>query len=139
MAANNRFAVAVHILTALAYMKDQPLTSTQIAKSVSANPVVVRRILSLLASAGLIKSKTGKMGGCQLGRPANAIRLYDIYVAIGEEPLFGVHHYPELKKCPVSCQIKKVLFKQFGAAEQAALNKLKKVSLSSIVNEMTNG
>ncbi len=52
--------------------------SDWLADSISTNPVVVRRLLSLLNKAGLIKSVRGKNGGVQLAKNAADINLKDI-------------------------------------------------------------
>jgi len=51
MRKSSRFVVAAHSLAMLAYSKGEALTSDYIAGSVNTNPVVVRRILSMLARA----------------------------------------------------------------------------------------
>src|SRR5690349_523482 len=82
MAANLRFPVAVHIITALAYRDGESATSQQLAKSICTNPVVVRRLLSKLHQAGLIHCYPGKTGGCRLARSAEKITLFDVYTAV---------------------------------------------------------
>ncbi|MBV9496028.1 MAG: Rrf2 family transcriptional regulator, partial [Acidobacteria bacterium] len=49
MTQSSRFATAVHILTLLAGENEEPLTSDYIAGSVNTNPVVIRRLLGILA------------------------------------------------------------------------------------------
>ncbi|WP_428264167.1 RrF2 family transcriptional regulator [Haliangium sp.] len=82
MVANSKLAVALHVMTALAYSDGRLLTSEQLADSIHTNPVVVRRIISELARAGLVESRRGKAGGARLARPASSITLFDIYRAI---------------------------------------------------------
>src|SRR5437867_10727690 len=76
---NSRFAVAVHVLTLMAWADEEPLKSEQVAESVNTNPVVIRRMLCELAEAKLVVSQTGAMGGSKLARPAHQITLLDIY------------------------------------------------------------
>ena len=52
---NSRFSTAVHILTLLASMPGERLTSEFIAASVGTNPVVIRRQLASLREAGLVQ------------------------------------------------------------------------------------
>src|SRR6187401_1504501 len=82
MSGNSRFAVAVHVMTALAYNHGEPLSSPLLAKSVRTNPVVIRRLMAQLRRAGLVEAWPGKSGGVRLGRSAATITLLDIYRAV---------------------------------------------------------
>lgn len=68
---SSRFTVAIHIL-ALIEMSEGSITSAYIAGSVNTNPVVIRRIMSLLSKAGLIESRPG-VTGMKLVRPLESI------------------------------------------------------------------
>ena len=70
MAANSKFAVAVHALAVIAHHDEQRHTSRAIAGSISTNPVVIRRLLSQLAKAGIVESTHGAKGGFTLAKPA---------------------------------------------------------------------
>ena len=62
MAVNTQFSIAVHILAGLAYRCETgnpELTSAYLAASVNTSPSFVRRILSKLSKAGLVKTTTG--------------------------------------------------------------------------------
>jgi DNA-binding IscR family transcriptional regulator len=60
---NSKLTVGVHILALLAMMGETQLTSEQIAGSVNTNPVVIRRLLGLLRTAGYVESTSGPGGG----------------------------------------------------------------------------
>ena len=66
MAANSKFAVTVHILAYLAYQAGRPIPSAEIARSVSTNAVVIRRLLSCLVKANLVSARKGVTGGFEL-------------------------------------------------------------------------
>jgi Rrf2 family protein len=132
MAANTRFAVGVHLLTALAWTGGT-LTSEELAGSVVTNPVVLRRILARLEKAGLVQGHSGRRGGFTLARPASAITLFDVHRAVGGEGLFAVHANKEARNCPVSTCIKGVLTEVFTRAEGAAEGELKRVRLADVV------
>jgi DNA-binding IclR family transcriptional regulator len=57
MSTNSRFAVAVHVLSLMAWSDEEPLKSEQVAESVNTHPVVIRRMLVDLAQAGLVVSR----------------------------------------------------------------------------------
>ena len=52
MAANTRFCTGIHTLVLLAADPDVQQTSDEIARKLNTNPVVIRRVLSLLAAGG---------------------------------------------------------------------------------------
>ena len=66
MAANTRFATGVHALVLLAAEPDGLQTSEDVAGKLSINPVVIRRVFSLLHRAGLLESQKGPHGGSKL-------------------------------------------------------------------------
>ena len=136
MAVSGEFATAVHVLAGLAVSPGGHSRSNEIAQSVNTNPVVVRRILSKLNKAGLIRTFQGKAGGAQLAQKPERISLLDIYSAIGEPPIFGFNQAPPNRKCPLSCRMKAVLEPVFESAEGAALRELGRLTLAQIVQNL---
>jgi Rrf2 family protein len=82
MVVSSKLAVALHIVTALGYSEGVLVTSDRLAESVKTNPVVIRRILSELAQAGIVEARRGKSGGATLARAASSIRLIEVYRAV---------------------------------------------------------
>jgi Rrf2 family protein len=82
MVVSSKLAVALHIVTALGYNDGVLVTSDRLAESVKTNPVVIRRIISELAQAGIVEARRGKSGGTCLARAASSIRLVEIYRAV---------------------------------------------------------
>lgn len=116
---NSRFAIAIHILTLLAQMDEEAITSEFIGGSVNTNPVFIRRILGLLNRAGLVTSRPGVGGGWQLVRDPAAITLLEVYHAVDEGHLLGLHHRPPNPECLIGRNIERTLNEYFGEAEQA--------------------
>jgi Rrf2 family protein len=87
MAVNTRFATGVHTLVLLAAEPDVQQTSEEIARKLNINPVVIRRVLSLLRQAGLVGSQKGPSGGTKLAKPPKAISLGDVYRALEHSPV----------------------------------------------------
>jgi DNA-binding IscR family transcriptional regulator len=79
MSTNSRFAVAVHVLTLMAWAEDESLKSEQVAESVNTNAVVIRRMVCELAEAGLVVSQKGSTGGSRLARNSQEITLLDVF------------------------------------------------------------
>jgi Rrf2 family protein len=130
---SSRFAVAVHVLSVLALQEDQPATSEYVAESVKTNPVVVRRILGRLRRAGLVRIQAGPRGGARLARPAARLLLADVYRAVEEGHILGLHKNPPNPRCPVGRHIGAVLSRVFGEAEAALEATLRRRTLEDIV------
>jgi len=136
MSSNTRFSMAVHIMTALAYLREKA-SSELLAETVRTNPVVVRRLLGDLNRAGLIRAERGKMGGSSLARNATEISLLDIFRAVmGETELVNLHENPENRVCTVSCKVRGVLSQHLQKAQSLYERELASVSLADIANEM---
>lgn len=136
MAANSRFAVAVHALSILAVHADERHTSRRIADSVATNPVVIRRLLAQLARAGLVESAHGAKGGFRLARPAARVTLHDVYQAVEERGAFFAQRETSNKDCPVACRMKAILEGVFARVESKALPELKRTTLQDIVGQI---
>lgn len=133
---NSRFSMAVHIIAYLASEGEGLVPSSQIATSVNTNPVVIRRLLSELTKAGIVRCSEGKLGGYQLVKCPEDINLWEIYKALGEEHLFAIHANPPKKGCKISCDMKDVLSDVFGKAEFAAQRELKGTSVKQLVKKL---
>jgi Rrf2 family protein len=91
---NTQFTVGLHALTLLAHFDNGPTSSDDLAASVGANPVYVRRVLGRLRDAGYVGSRPGVNGGWHLLRDPAELTLGDVWrVIAGAAPaLLGVHH-----------------------------------------------
>ena len=136
MAKNCRFAVAVHISTLLALGGGKPATSEWISGSVNTNPVVVRRILSALAKAGLVRSTRGINGGSVLAKPPETITLLEINRAVDDEEVPSLHHQTPNQNCLVGREIQSVLIKVMGQATAAADAVFATITLAEVVSDI---
>jgi Rrf2 family protein len=119
MPANSRFAVAVHIMGLLTAKRGEVITSDRIAASVNTNPVVVRRLLTALAKAGLVRCRPGATGGSRLARRPERITLLEIYRAAGAGERFALPHRRPDPRCPVGCNVQAALRDVLDRAEAA--------------------
>jgi Rrf2 family protein len=132
---NKRFAISLHILTLLTLRKEERLCSEFIASSININPVTVRKELSNLHRHGLVDTKEGKSGGTTLSKPADTITLAEIYISVrGENNLGAMFKEPNLQ-CPVGRQINRELKKLYLSAEDALIDNLKSITLSSFCKD----
>ncbi len=136
MTKSSRFVIATHALALLANGGGEPVTSDWIAGSVNTNPVVIRRILAMLAKAGLVTTQEGSKGGTRLARPAGEINLLAVYRAVEVGGLFASHPPPPHPLCPVGCNIQAALAPTLDAAEEAMARRLAKTSLADVVRQV---
>lgn len=136
MAVNTQFSIAVHILAGLGYRGSRETTSAHLAESVNASPSFVRRILSKLSKAGLVKTATGPSGSCWLAREPKEISLLDIYRAVEAPKAFAIHRYTAQKKCPVSCQIKSALDRVLGKTQQSLEGRLAGITVAEVLADI---
>jgi len=139
MSGNSRFPVALHVMTALAYHDGEAMSSPTLAESVRTNPVVIRRLVSLLGKAGLVNAQAGKAGGVRLARRPESITLLDVFRAVEGGSPFVLPDKPENKACSVSCAMKKLLASVLAETDQAIASSLVKVRLSDLAKGVATG
>lgn len=132
MPANSRFAVALHILALLSAREGEPVTSARIAGSVNTNPVVIRRLLSALRAARLVRAQKGSAGGFTLARPPARIPLLEIYRAVEPAPAFALPRVPPNPKCAIGAHIQAALAPIFASALAGMERELARATLGDI-------
>jgi len=120
----------------LAFGDELNVTSDDIARSVRTNPVVVRRLLAQLTRQGLVMVKLGAGGGARLTRPPDEITLSDIYLALGEGPLFQVPLLDETHDCAVGRNVGPVLTGVLLRAEKGLLSELQTITLADVIGKV---
>lgn len=136
MPTSTRFAVAVHILTALAVGDGKPMRSEDLAYSANTGAVVIRGLLSRLSEAGLTRSQLGAGGGTMLAKPAKKIRLLDVYVAVEDTELFSLHRTPPCESCAVGGNILAALQPALARARGAMEDELAKTTIADIAGKV---
>ena len=136
MSTNSRFAVAVHVLSLMAWSGEEPLKSEQVAESVNTNPVVIRRMLLELAEAGLVVSQTGSLGGSRLANDPAKTTLLDVYQALECGGVFSLHRQPPSRDCPVGVNIETVLGDLFLEVDSAVEQVLGKITINDVVQRL---
>jgi DNA-binding IscR family transcriptional regulator len=130
---NVQFAVAAHIATVLGTHYGEGVTSDFIAASVNADVTFVRRSISKLAKAGIIKTARGKNGSCTLARPPEEINLLDVYKASEAPGTFSLHNYEAFESCAVSVNFGQSMSEVLGDAQEGFEARLAARSLASLV------
>lgn len=132
---SSRFTIATHILLCIAmFENEQKVTSNFLAGSINTNPVIIRNILGLLSSAGIIEIKAG-IGGAFLSKPPEKITLLDIFKAVEkEESLFHFHENPN-PQCPIGRTIHSVMDGKIETIQSAMENEMNNITLSRLLED----
>ena len=132
---SSRLTIATHILLVIETFKDEyKVTSNLLAGSINTNPVIVRNILGLLSSAGIVEIKAG-VGGASLAKPPNEITLLDIFKAVEkEDSLFHFHENPN-PQCPVGRNVHSVMDGKLENIQSAMENEMAKITLNQLLKE----
>lgn len=133
MVASSKLAVALHVLTALAYNDGALVTSERLAESVNTNPVVIRRILSELSQAGIVEARRGKSGGATLARPASSIRLVEVYRAVDGMVPFCLPARSGNPHCPVAACMPGIVNEVIHDVDHAIEERLGKYTVADLV------
>src|SRR5258705_3060701 len=136
MPTTTRFVVAVHTLAAMALSGGKPMRSEDLAYSVNTNAVVIRSLLIRLSDAKLTTSQLGAGGGALLAKPAEKVRLLDVYRAVEDPELFSLHRTPPCKSCAVGGNILAAIQPSLDRARSALEGGLAKVSVADIAQEV---
>jgi len=136
MRRDSRLSGVLHVLLHMAQSPDEPTTSEALAKAMTTNPVVVRRILGGLREHGYVQSEKGHGGGWLLACDLDKVTLRDIYDALGRPPLLAMGNRTESPGCVVEQAVNAALDRSFKAAEQQLLAALGEVTLAHLASEM---
>ena len=136
MPTSTRFAVAVHVLTALAVSGDKPQRSEDLAYSANTGAVVIRGLLSRLGDAGLTRSQLGAGGGALLAKRPQEIRLLDVYQAVEDTELFSLHRTPPCENCAVGGNILEAIRPILSRARNALEKELAQATIADPAAEV---
>lgn len=132
---NTRFATSIHIMTLLASLPQEWLSSDFIATSININPVVVRKEISLLTSASLVTARRGKEGGYQLAKPSSEITLKHLYELVKKDKILGKKNGNPSPECPVGREINGRLEMLFAKGDELLADYLDKKTLEHFASE----
>jgi Rrf2 family protein len=134
---SSKLSVGIHMMTIFALKPGEALTSEYIACSVNTNPVVIRRLLGSLRSAGLVDSKTGVGGGWSLLVAPARITLLDILRAVEpQNGIFALHRSEPNPECPCGLHIQGVLTEVYDKVQDGMTRQLAEISLECIAEKI---
>ena len=113
------------------------VTSSFLAGSVGANPVIVRNVMGNLKAAGLIETSQGK-SGIRLARKLDEITFYDVYRAVecvDDRGLFHFHENPSIR-CPVGRNIHRALDGKLRKVQDAMEAELRRITVADVESDI---
>lgn len=139
MSANSRLTVAVHALAWVGLYQSRGYdvaTSEQIADSANTNPVVIRRLLGELRTAGLVRSQRGAGAGWMMARDLSQITLLDVYDAIESGPVFGMHRAEPNPECVVGAGIQPALKNVYDRLDHTLRDELARTTVADVLQDV---
>lgn len=129
-----RLPVATHVLLCIGqFQGEYKTTSTFLAGSVNVHPVIIRKVLGQLRTAGLVEVAAG-IGGAKLTRSPKDITLLDVFRAVEEdENLFHFQENPN-PNCLVGRNIHRVLGTRLERIRQHMLEDLAGITLAELLH-----
>lgn len=134
MLSNTHFAMAIHVLSALAYHEGELVGSEFLAQSVGTNASFLRGLIGRLKEAGLVETQMGKGGGTRLARKPSKISLRDVYLATETRPALKAHTCSMNSQCPVQANMTKLLADINGRVEKAVEAELKSTTVADLLS-----
>ena len=133
-----RMPVAAQILLCIAKFDGVfKTTSNFLASSVNINPVIIRKTLGQLKSAGLVEVVAG-VGGAKLVKDPEKITLQEIFNAVeDDEDLFHIQDNPN-PQCPVGRNIQQVLGRRLSTVKEHMLEDFSGITLADLLNDINN-
>jgi Rrf2 family protein len=135
MSASTKLSTSVKALCYLA-LEDKPKNSSEIASSIGINASKLRRLLSMLGKAGIVKSDSGMLGGFSLTKKSEDIHLQEIYCAIEDRKAFYLNvNDDNLKENGTSEKINNFFLDLFSQIQVEIENKMTGITLKSIIDQ----
>ena len=138
MQISSRFTMAIHMFACIDTFDDQKMTSDFMAGSIGTNPVIIRKLLGQLKTAGLVEVARGT-GGVTITKALSEITFLDVYKAVEcapDEELFHFHENPN-QECPVGRNIHHVLDDKLTRIQKTMEDELSKITLDDVKKDVT--
>lgn len=132
---NTQFSVGVHVLGYLAaFSGDRLIGSDELAESVNASPVYIRRALGPLRDAGMVRSHAGAHGGWEILADPSETTLADVWnVLQGDDAVLGLHAADP--NCPVGSTVHELLGQVDREVAAAIENELSTRTIAQLATE----
>ncbi|WP_306004392.1 Rrf2 family transcriptional regulator [Aquicoccus porphyridii] len=133
-----RFPRVLHVLIHLS-LRDRVMSSAEIAKMLTTNPVVVRRMLAGLRDNGLIEATKGRSGGWRAAKPLDDMSMRDVFDALRRPDQVTLRETRDHPGCPVEEAVNEALHKVEAEAAELICKRHEAMSLGDIARAAMNG
>ncbi|CAN7600902.1 Rrf2 family transcriptional regulator [Neorhizobium sp. LjRoot104] len=114
------------------------MSSAEIAKMLSINAVVVRRMLAGLRENGLIEATKGRSGGWCMVRPLASVSVAEVFEALGRPGWSTFSESRDHPGCPVEGAVNSSLTDIESDAKRQVLARYEALSLADIARMATH-
>ncbi len=136
MSRAEKFPVALHVMLHLADQRGKPMATERLTACVSTTPAAVRKAVSDLRKAGLVRPVTGADGGWLLAEKAEDITLHDVYAAAGGGLVFDATHTVVTTTCATEDAASDTLREFFRDAEDLLAKRFSRITLGALAGQM---
>ncbi|WGS51221.1 Rrf2 family transcriptional regulator [Paraburkholderia sp. D15] len=134
MRSDSRLSRMLHVLLHMA-RQDEPFTSEALSRMLNTNPVVVRRTMAGLRTAGYVSSEKGHGGGWTLACDLREVTLLDVHRAVGGPKIFAIGNETDNPECGVERVVNAALDGALREAEAILTTRLGTISLADLASE----
>lgn len=133
----NRDSRLSSVLHALLHMAEHDglMSSEELSRCMTTNPVVVRRTMGLLRDKGIVAATRGHAGGWSIAADLKTLTLRDLYEALGEPAVFAMGHRTQNPTCLVEQSVNHMLDDAYVEAERLLLERFASVTLADLAAE----
>ncbi len=130
---DGRFSRVLHVMIHMA-LRDRVMSSTEIAKMLTTNPVVVRRMLAGLRDGGFVETSKGPGGGWRVVKSLDAMTLRDIFDALDRPGINAGGTSQDHPGCPVEAAVNVALADVDDAVTDMMLTRYAAITLADIAH-----
>ena len=109
------------------------VTSQELAPRLDTNPVVLRRTMSGLREAGIVRSDKGRGGGWSLVKPLESVTLADVYDALTIATPFGIGCRSPSTKCVLERAANEAIGAALADAEATLMGRLRHITVADLI------
>ena len=136
MKQNVQLARLTHILIHMGVSEERESSET-IGQKLNINPILVRRMLGILRTEGLVRSTLGRAGCWELKRALTDLTILDVQKALNRGLIIEAGFSDDQPNCQVERVANAFLERAFTIAENTLCLELSKLTLADLAGRAT--